>query len=151
MSLLKSALLLLNDAQFMMNCFCGMDDRWKALSLISSWDHCQRSSSSRISNTPRAGLEPAQNLSSGFVEWSCAVAITTTPQCHRMYAQLVCFYFSGNLLQSFLSRHGFKILFKLRGGGKFLAEVLFLNWKVKHPVFHFLDLDTGLDLTGPDL
>ena len=60
-------------------------------------------------------------------------------------------YFSGNLLRSFLSRHGFKTLFKLRGGGKFLAEVLFLNWKVKHPVFHFLDLDTGLDLTGPDL
>ena len=63
----------------MMNCFCGMADRQKAFSLISSWDHCQRSSPSRISDTPRAGFEPAQNLSSSFVEWSCAVVITTTP------------------------------------------------------------------------
>ena len=33
----------------MMNCFCGMVDRQKAFSLISSWDHCQRSSPSWIS------------------------------------------------------------------------------------------------------
>ena len=32
----------------------------------------------------RAGFEPAQNLSSGLVEWSCAVVITTTPRCHKM-------------------------------------------------------------------
>ena len=51
-----------------MNCFCGMVDRRKAFSLISSRDHCQRSSPSRISDTPRAGFEPAQNLSSGLVE-----------------------------------------------------------------------------------
>ena len=62
------------------NCFCGMVDRRKVFSLISSWDHCQRSSPSRISDTPRAGFEPAQNLSSGLVEWSCAVVITTTPR-----------------------------------------------------------------------
>ena len=66
----------------MMNCFCGMVDRRKAFSLTSSWDHCQRSSPSQISGTPRAGFEPAQNLSSGLVEWSCAVVITTTPRCH---------------------------------------------------------------------
>ena len=36
----------------MMNCFCGMVDRPKAFSLISSRDHCQRSSLSRISDTP---------------------------------------------------------------------------------------------------
>ena len=66
----------------MMNCFCGMVDRQKAFSLISSRDHCQRSSPSWISDTPRAGFEPAQNLSSGLVEWSCAVVITTTPRCH---------------------------------------------------------------------
>ena len=52
----------------MMNCFCGMVDQRKAFSLISSRDHCQRSSPSRISDTPRAGFEPEQNLSSGFVE-----------------------------------------------------------------------------------
>ena len=66
----------------MLNCFCGMvDRRWrKAFSLISSQDHCQRSSPSRISNPPRAGFEPAQNLSLGLVEWSCAVVITATPR-----------------------------------------------------------------------
>ena len=35
----------------MMNCFCGMVDRRKAFSLISSRDHCQRSSPTRISDT----------------------------------------------------------------------------------------------------
>ena len=59
----------------MMNCFCGMVDRRKAFGLISSRDHCQRSSPSRISDTPWAGFEPVQNLSSGFVEWSCAVVM----------------------------------------------------------------------------
>ena len=54
----------------MMNYFCGMVGRRNAVSLISSWDHCQRSSPSRISDTPRAGSESAQNLSSGFVECS---------------------------------------------------------------------------------
>ena len=39
----------------MMNCFCGMVDRRKAYSLISSRDHCHRSSPSRISDMPRAG------------------------------------------------------------------------------------------------
>ena len=34
----------------------------------------------RESPTRRAGFEPAQNLSSGLVEWSCAVVITTTPR-----------------------------------------------------------------------
>ena len=34
----------------------------------------------QISNTLRAGFKPAQNLSSGLVEWSCAVVITTTMQ-----------------------------------------------------------------------
>ena len=64
----------------MMNYFCGMVDRQKAFSLISSRNHCQRYSPPRISDTSRAGFEPAQNLSSGFVEQSCAVVITTTPR-----------------------------------------------------------------------
>ena len=38
----------------------------------------------RISDTPRAGFEPAQNLGSGLVEWSCAVVITTTPRRHKV-------------------------------------------------------------------
>ena len=64
----------------MTNCFCGMVARRKAFSLISNRGHCQRSSPSRISDTPRAGFEFAQNLSWGFVEWSCAVVITSTPR-----------------------------------------------------------------------
>ena len=35
-----------------MNCFCGMADRRKAFSFISSRDHCQRSSLSQISDMP---------------------------------------------------------------------------------------------------
>ena len=38
--------------------FYGMVERRKPLSLISSRDHCQRSSPSRISDTPPAGFEP---------------------------------------------------------------------------------------------
>ena len=66
----------------MINCFCGMVARQKMLNLISCRDHCQRSSLSQISDTARAGFEPAANLSSALVEWSCAVVITTTPQRH---------------------------------------------------------------------
>ena len=40
----------------MMNCFCGMVERRKAFSLISSRDQCQRSSPPRISDTPDQGL-----------------------------------------------------------------------------------------------
>ena len=72
----------------MMDCFCGMVDRRKTISLMSSWDHCQRSSPSRISDTPRARFEPVQNLSSGLVEWSCAVVITTTPRRHQQKKSL---------------------------------------------------------------
>ena len=68
----------------MMNCFCGVLDRQKTFSLISSRNHCQRSSPSRISDTPRAGFEPAQSLSSDLVKWSCAVVITTTPRRHNV-------------------------------------------------------------------
>ena len=50
----------------MKTCFCGIVDRRKAFSLISSRDHCQRFSTSRISDTPQAGFELAQNLSSGL-------------------------------------------------------------------------------------
>ena len=62
--------------------FCGRVELQKEFSLISSQDHCQRYSSSQISNMPRAGFEPIQNLSSGFVKWSYAVVITTTPWRH---------------------------------------------------------------------
>ena len=66
----------------MMNCFCGLVDRRKTFNLISSRDHFQRPSQSRIFDTPGARYEPAKNQSSGFVEWSCAAVITTTPRRH---------------------------------------------------------------------
>ena len=51
----------------MMDCFCDMVDRQKPFNFISSRDHCQRSSPSRISLTPRA-------------EFESAVVISTTPR-----------------------------------------------------------------------
>ena len=63
----------------MKNCFSGMVDRQKACSVISRQEHSQISSPSQISETPRAGLEPAQNLGSSFFERSCAAVIATAP------------------------------------------------------------------------
>ena len=57
-----------DDDEMMMKCFCGMVDRQKALSLISSRNHCERSFPLQTSDTPLAGFEPAQSLSSGLVE-----------------------------------------------------------------------------------
>ena len=59
----------------MVNCFCGMVYRRKALSLISSRGHCQRFSSSQIFDMPQAKLKSGLNLSSGFEERSYAVVI----------------------------------------------------------------------------
>ena len=60
-----------------MICFCGIIDQQKVLNLISRWEHCQRSPPLLIFNPPQARFEPAQSLISSFVEWSCAVMITT--------------------------------------------------------------------------
>ena len=43
----------------------------------------ERFSPSLISDTPRAGFEPAKNTSSGFAERRCAVVITATAQRHK--------------------------------------------------------------------
>ena len=97
----------------MMSCFCGMVDQRKVFILISSRDHCQRSSPSRISDMPRAGFELEQNLSSSFAEGSCAVVITTTPRCHDIYYNII-------IITSFVKKessyhlHFFKITKKPR-------------------------------------
>ena len=57
-----------------------MVDRRKVFSLISSLDHYQKSSLLWISKTPRAGFEPAHNLSLNLDEWSRAWVITATPR-----------------------------------------------------------------------
>ena len=66
---------------FMMtiNCFCVMVDRQKTLSFIPKREYCQEFSPSQIIDTPGAGFKPAQNLSSGFVQWSCAGVIFCLP------------------------------------------------------------------------
>ena len=102
----------------MMNCFCGMVGRWKAFSLISSRDHYQRSSPSRISDTPRAGIEPPQNLSSGLVEWSCAVVITTTSRRHGVSLFNLLHLFSNSLK-------------KLRVGNRIFSLMLYVDILVR--------------------
>ena len=64
----------------MMNCFCRMVKQQKALSVISNRYHSRRFSLLQIFDMPWAGFEPAQNVISGFVEWSCAVVVITSPQ-----------------------------------------------------------------------
>ena len=63
----------------MMICFVVWLTDERRLALF-PYDHCQRSSPSQISDTTPAGFKPTQNLSSGLVERSCEVVITTTPQ-----------------------------------------------------------------------
>ena len=53
---LNEILVLCIPISWWMNCFCGMINRRKTFSLISSWDNCQRSSSSWNSDTPRDKL-----------------------------------------------------------------------------------------------
>ena len=63
------AFLLTNgDESVMMNCFYGMIDQWKALSLISSRYQCQSLSPSQVYNMPLAGIELVQDLSLGFTK-----------------------------------------------------------------------------------
>ena len=67
-----------------MNCFCGMVNHSRMFSLISSWNNCQKFSPLRISNVLQAVFEPAQNLSSDFVERSYTVVIIATPRHHKV-------------------------------------------------------------------
>ena len=67
------------------NCFCGMFDKQKTCSFISSRGHYRRLSTSQISDMPRAGFEALQNLNSGFTEWSCAVVISTISRPHYQF------------------------------------------------------------------
>ena len=52
----------------MTNLFGGMVDWQKAFSFIFSRDFYQRFSPSQISDAPQAGVEPALNQSSDFIE-----------------------------------------------------------------------------------
>ena len=54
----------------------------RCLALFPVGTNRQRSSQLRFSIMLWAGFEPAEDLSSGLVEWSCAVVTNTKAQCH---------------------------------------------------------------------
>ena len=86
----QSIIYLITHVMMKMICFCKMVDQRKVFSLISSQDYCQRSSESRITNTLWAGFKPVHNQSSGLVEWSYVVVLTTTLQ-HQKTLIKTCF------------------------------------------------------------
>ena len=49
----------------MMNCFCGMVDRRNVVSPISSRNHCRRSSTSQLSDTPQVLISNSLKVDSG--------------------------------------------------------------------------------------
>ena len=55
--LLMTMMMMIIIMMIMMNCLCSINDQQKAFNLISSRDHCQRSSPSWIFDTPRAELK----------------------------------------------------------------------------------------------
>ena len=57
-------------------------DRQSALCLNSNRHHRRRYSPCQTFDTPRAGYESVQHLSSNPFEWSWAKVKTTTPRCH---------------------------------------------------------------------
>ena len=57
-NLMMMIMMMMMMMMMMMTCFCGMVNRQNAFSRISRLTF----------DTPRAGLEPAQNLGSGFIE-----------------------------------------------------------------------------------
>ena len=58
MMMMMMMMIMMMMMMMMMNCFCAIVDQRKTFSLISSRDHCLRSSLLRISDKPRTGLEP---------------------------------------------------------------------------------------------
>ena len=102
----------------MINCFCSMVGRTKGVSLISSRNHCQRSTPLRISNMTRAGFESAQNLSQNFVERSCALVITTSPWRH-LDLRIKCL--------------SYKVLKEFLKNVQLLPKIYFLKYAIKAP------------------
>ena len=62
----------------MLNCCCKIVDRRKTLSFAISRNDCKGISLSQTSDTMRAVVELVQGLSSGFIEGSCALVVSTT-------------------------------------------------------------------------
>ena len=70
----------------MVTCFCRMVDQRKVFGQPYFQPGPLPFSPLQISDTPRAGFEFVRNLSSCFVERSCAVMITTILRCHSTLA-----------------------------------------------------------------
>ena len=127
----------------MKNCFCGMVGQWKVFSLSSSQDHCQRSLQSWISDMPKAGFEPKQNLRSDLVKWSCAVVITTTPQHHNRKPDILLTDLVWRNIEVIEVTVCHDLYFKLARNGKFENYTLLiyvlaqLGYKVKLHVLCF--------------
>ena len=115
------------------------------------------SSPVRISNTPQAGFEPAENLNSGLVEWSCAVVINNTLQHHHynhyieaLYGErlgyefatcLSCLFVSLILLCRFvLILPGTHLSQEKKKGDK----VCIFSWNTDVPKFHILNEHDGI-------
>ena len=83
----------------MRNCFYGMVDQWKVSTLFPA-RIIARDPHHFQSDKLQAGFEPAQDLSSGLVEWSCAVVIITTPRYYCMIVFSIIFLCIVSLMQS---------------------------------------------------
>ena len=66
----------------MMNYFCGMVDWRKTLALFPAKTVVSGSHNCKSFEMSRTGFEPAQDLGSHFVKWSCTVVTATTPGRH---------------------------------------------------------------------
>ena len=100
----SSLMMMMMMMMMMMICFCGVVDQRKAFSLISSRIHCQRSSTSRFSDTPRAGFEPVQKPISGLTEWSCGVVVTHYTSASKYFPFLfACFAFPQKYTELFVT------------------------------------------------
>ena len=71
----------------MMNCFLWNGWPRKALSLISSWDHCQRLSPSPISSMLEAGLDLCKTRIKAYAKWDCENHYTTVPKTCLLYCK----------------------------------------------------------------
>ena len=101
------------------NCFCGM---------VSNRGYCQRSSPSRISNTPRARFEPVENLISGFIELNCALVITSPPRRHTWFLNGMLHWAEMGLKKIFITAD-----FKLESA-KMFTEVLLTGLRIQAKV-----------------
>ena len=73
----------LSAMMMMMNCFCGMVDWRKALALFPAGTIVRDLRHLESPTRREEDLNLRRNLSSDFVEWSCAAVLTTTPRRHN--------------------------------------------------------------------